>query len=210
MIESIEWEKGMKGLEKKSRGEKGRVKERETYARVLDYLPYGYPDDPRPVYQKKPLVQAIGEDNFILMELTPKEDRMPVVYDLVYIGEGEREVIDHVNKKLRYNELTPTAKMGISYLLEKIINEKEGRFIRIYNEASSITPRLHMLDLLPGIGEKLKWTILEEREKRAFSNFEDLTKRVKGLYHPEKILAKRIEEELKEEHAKYRFFLHPL
>lgn len=50
------------------------------------------------------------------------------------------------------------------------------------------------------------WAILEERRKGAFSDFEDLTKRVKGLHHPEKIIAKRIEEEIIDEDVKYKIF----
>ncbi|RLG35770.1 MAG: DUF655 domain-containing protein, partial [Candidatus Alkanophagales archaeon] len=33
------------------KGMKGK-RDKETYAWVLDLLPYGYPNDPRPVYQK--------------------------------------------------------------------------------------------------------------------------------------------------------------
>ena len=198
--------------EKKGRLEKEkegvREKKRETYARVLDYLPYGHPDDSRPVYQKKPLVQAVGTDAFVLMELSPKRDKIPVVYEQVYIGEGEREVIDHVIKRLRYKELTPTAKLELSFLLEKLVKEDEKRFIRAFNEAKPITTRLHTLDLLPGIGKKLMWAILEERKKGAFSDFKDLMKRVKGLHHPEKIIAKRIEEEIMDEDVKYKIFTH--
>lgn len=47
---------------------------------------------------------------------------------------------------------------------------------------------------------------MEEHKKGAFAGFEDLTKRVKGLYHPEKILAKRIEEEIMEDNIKHKLF----
>jgi len=194
----------MRGNEDERRGriergrESGREKKRETHVHILDYLPYGHPEDSRPVYQKKPLVQAVGEAKFVLMELSPKKDKIPAVYERVYIGEGERDVIDHVIKRLRYTELTQTAKVELPYILEKMVKEDEERFIRAFNEAKSITTRLHTLDLMPGIGKKLMWAIVEEREKGEFSGFEDLTKRVKGLHHPEKIIAKRIEEEIME------------
>lgn len=144
----------MRRYEREKKGVKEKEKKRERYARVLDFLPYGHPDDSRPVYQKKPLIQAIGEDKFVLMELSPKRDKSAVVYERVYIGEGEREVIDHVIKRLRYKDLTPTAKMELPFLLEKLVKENEKRFIRIFNEAKPITTRLHTLDLLPGIGKK--------------------------------------------------------
>ncbi len=210
-VEHIGGEEGMREYEKRGRIEKGRdggrEKKRETHAQVLDYLPYGHPDDSRPVYQKKPLVHAIGEDKFILMELSPKKDKIPAAYDRVYIGEGEREVIDHVTKRLKYKELTPTAKIELPHVLERIVKEDEKRFIHAFNEAKPITTRLNTLDLLPGIGKKLMWAILEERKKEPFSDFEDLTKRVKGLHHPEKIIAKRIEEEIMEENMKYKIFI---
>jgi len=194
-----------RGSMEKGRGA-GRQKRREIYARVIDFLPYGHPDDSRPVYQRKPLVQAVGEDQFVLIELSPKKDKIPEVYDRVYIGEGEREVIDHVTKRLRYEELTPTAKVELPYVLENIIKDNEERFIKVFNNAKPITTRLHTLDLLPGIGKKLMWAIVEERKKGEFADFADLTKRVKGLHHPEKILAKRIEDETIEENIKYRLF----
>jgi putative nucleotide binding protein len=50
------------------------------------------------------------------------------------------------------------------------------------------------------------WEILAERKKRPFDSFADISNRVRGLYHPEKVIAKRIEDELKDEHAKYMFF----
>ncbi len=197
----------MRGHEKRGRVGRWSIdKKRETYARVLDYLPYGHPDDTRPVYQKKPLVQAIGEERFVLMELSPKKNKIPAVHDRVYIGEGEREVIDHVVKKLKYEDLTQTAKVELRYVIEEIVKDNEARFIRVFNDAKPITTRLHTLDLFPGIGKKLMWAILEERKKGEFASFEDLTNRVKGLYHPEKIIAKRIEDEIINENVKYRIF----
>jgi len=194
-------------IEKERGGGGGSEKRRETHARVLDYFPYGHPDNSRPGYQKKPLVQGIGEAKFVLMELSPKKDKIPVVYDRVYIGEGEREEIDHVVKRLRYNELTPTAKIELSYMLEKLVKEDEKRFVQVFNEAKPITTRLHTLDLMPGIGKKLMWSILEESNKGAFSDFEELTKRFKGLHHPEKIIAKRIEDEIMDESMKYKIYI---
>ncbi|MBU2617944.1 MAG: DUF655 domain-containing protein, partial [Euryarchaeota archaeon] len=75
--------------------------EKEDYVWVLDYLPYGHPDDPRPVYQKKPIVHGVGESHFVLLESIPKEGIVPEVHKKVYIGEGDREEIDHVKRRLR-------------------------------------------------------------------------------------------------------------
>ena len=76
-----------RGIRMVLKGMKGK-RDKETYAWVLDLLPYGYPNDPRPVYQKKPVVQAVGEERFTLMELSPKRGKMPNLHERVYIGEG--------------------------------------------------------------------------------------------------------------------------
>lgn len=181
-------------------------KEREDYVRVLDFLPYGRIDDDRPAYQKKPLIQAIGEKSFVLMELTPKKGKEAVMHQRLYIGKGERDIVDHVNCRIRYDELTHAAKAELKHVLAEIVKENEERFLDVYNKSYPITTRLHILDLFPGIGRKFVNMILQERKKGEFTSFEDLSRRVKGLYHPEKIIANRIEEELSEKNVKYRLF----
>ena len=49
-----------------------RVEKKEINAVVLDILPKGYPDDPRPIYKREPVVQAVGVEQFKLLELIPK------------------------------------------------------------------------------------------------------------------------------------------
>jgi putative nucleotide binding protein len=183
----------------------GRPPKREEVARVLDYLPYGRTPDTRS-YQKQPLVQAVGETNFVLMEMTPKEGVVPVAGTRVYIGSGSRDVIDHVNRKIDYSELSNSAKLELTFQIQNIVLEDEARFIRYFNEAGPITTRMHALELLPGIGKKLMWAVLNERKKGPFKGFADLTERVKGLHNPEKLITKRVEDELMDDRIKYRVF----
>ena len=183
----------------------GRPPKREEVARVLDYLPYGRTPDTRS-YQKQPLVQAVGETNFVLMEMTPKEGVVPVAGTRVYIGSGSRDIIDHVNRKIDYPELSNSAKLELTFQIQSIVLEDEARFIRYFNEAGPITTRMHALELLPGIGKKLMWAVLNERKKGPFKGFADLTERVKGLHNPEKLISKRVEDELMDERIKYRVF----
>lgn len=178
---------------------------KEKYVWVLDYLPYGDPSDSRPVYQKKPSVQGIGEEHFVLMEMVPKEGVIPRIGDRVYIGDTERDVIDHVKRRIEYESMTHGAKSELVYMLEKIILNDEARFVKFINDAYPVSTRQHMLELLPGIGKKLMWAILEERKKGNFTSFNDLTQRVKGLYKPESIFAHQIENELLGD-IKYRLF----
>jgi len=60
------------------------------------------------------------------------------------------------------------------------------------------------LELIPGIGKKYMWQILDEREKRPFKSFEDLQQRA-NTPNPAKLITKRILEELAGE-SKYRLF----
>ena len=64
-----------------------------------------------------------------------------------------------------------------------------------HNELQPITPRLHALELIPGIGKTFMRQIVNERDKKPFENFADLEKRV-GIRDPARLLAKRIVEEL--------------
>jgi putative nucleotide binding protein len=183
----------------------GRPPKREDVARVLDYLPYGHSSDPRG-FQKQPLVQAVGESNFVLMELTPKDGAVPAAGTRVYIGSGNREVIRHVNRRIEYPELSNNAKLELPYQIQNIVLDNEARFLRYFNDAGPITTRMHALELLPGIGKKLMWAVLNERKKGAFKSFADLMERVKGIHNPEKLISKRVEDELMDDRIKYRVF----
>ncbi|MBN1324325.1 MAG: DUF655 domain-containing protein [Methanotrichaceae archaeon] len=184
----------------------GRPPKREESARILDYLPYGHVSEAMSSYQRKPLVQAVGETNFVIMEMTPKDGFVPEVESKVYIGGGERQVIDHVNRRIGYDDMTNAAKMELPFVIQKIVLDNEDRYLRFFNQAGPITTRMHALELLPGIGKKLMWSVLKERKGGPFKSFQDLAERVKGLHNPEKLIAKRVEDELVDDRIKYRIF----
>lgn len=193
------------------RGERKVVREKdkekmEDYAYVLDFMPYGHPDDKRPIHKREPLAQIVGEKYFTLLEVSLKKGTSPLVMDRIYIGKGERDIVHKIKRKLRYEDLTPAAKSELPYVIEHIVKENEARFVEFFNKAGSITTRLHQLDLLPGVGKKTLWAILDERKKEPFKSFEDIAKRVKGLQHPEKLIVNRIIYELKNPRTKYKLF----
>jgi putative nucleotide binding protein len=184
----------------------GRSSRREEAAWILDYLPYGHVSEAMGSYQKKPLVQGVGDRDFTLMEMTPKEGAVLEIGTKVRLNNKDQAKIERVNRRIRYEELSRGAQAELSYALQQIILEKEGRYLRFFNEAEPLTTRMHTLELLPGIGKKLMWAVLKERKKGPFKNFRDLSGRVKGIYNPEKLVASRVEEELKDERVKYRVF----
>lgn len=91
-------------------------------------------------------------------------------------------------------------------MIEQIVTEREQDFVTFFNKAISITPKLHMLHLLPGIGKKLMWEVLESRNKKPFESFADISTRIKSIPHPEKMIQARILEELQEKDVKYHLF----
>ena len=179
----------------------------EDYARLLDYLPQGLPDERS--FKREPLAYAIGEDEYKLFELVPKPDATMTVGDRVYIGKEpeQRAHILHVKRRIGYNELTHAAMSELPFVISTMVKEKEEKFLRFFNEAEAISTRMHMLELLPGLGKKTMWSIIEERKKSKFTSFDDLAKRVPTIHHPEKLIAHRIENELADPTQKYHVFV---
>ncbi len=179
---------------------------KEEYAITLDFLPNGYPFDPRPVHRKTAIAQAIGQSHFVLLELVPKKGISLQPNEVVYIGEGKRDKVHHILGRIQLDKLTQTARGEINFVVQDLVKKNESRFIKFFNESAPINTRRHQIELLPGIGKKHMWEILEQREIKRFESFEDIKKRVKLMPDPEKTIVKRILMELDNE-DKYRLFV---
>tara|TARA_Y100000310_G_scaffold345827_1_gene470704 strand:- start:10992 stop:11546 length:555 start_codon:yes stop_codon:yes gene_type:complete len=179
--------------------------EREEFAIVLDFLPHGYPFDSRPMHRKTPIVQAISQHNFSLLELVPKKGVTLQPHQKVYIGEGKREEIHHVSGRLSIDKLTGTAQSELEHILEVLVKERESEFVNFFNKAGPISTRRHQIELLPGIGKKHMWEIIEERRDKPFENFEDIKNRVSLIPDPLKTVIRRIIMEMKGE-DKFKIF----
>ncbi|PSQ20569.1 DUF655 domain-containing protein [Halobacteriales archaeon QS_9_67_17] len=174
---------------------------------VLDVLPNGRPGDDRPPSQKDPLAYALGVEEFGLYELTLSDDAHVLVgRRLVVEPRDDRDEQIVTVQDASYTEVSGAAQSELKYAIEELIEADERRFVDFYNEAQPITLRLHQLNLLPGIGKKLRNDILDERKREPFDAFEDIAERVSGLHHPKDVLVERITEELREDDLKYRIF----
>lgn len=169
---------------------------KEETAVVLDFLPHGYPFDPRPSHRKTPIVQVIGKNHFTLLELVPKPGVFLQPLQEVYIGEGKRDQIHHIVGKLMMDKLTATAKTELEYVVKDLVHKNEKRFVDFINTARPLTTRMHQLELLPGVGKKHMWEILETREQKPFASFTDIKERVKLMPDLEKAIIKRVLAEL--------------
>jgi putative nucleotide binding protein len=178
---------------------------REEVAIVLDFLPNGYPFDKRPSHKKTAVVQAIGKQFFTLLELVPKKGVFVQPYEEVYIGEGKRDKIHHIMGKLAVDRLTATARTELEFVVKDIVEKNEQTFVDFFNKAQPLTTRMHQLELLPGLGKKHMWEILEARKEKPFDSFADIKKRVKLMPDPEKTIIRRILNEI-EGKEKHRIF----
>jgi putative nucleotide binding protein len=188
-----------RGWERVERSEK----RYEEYAYVLDYLPHGRPGS-RPGYRAGALIQVVGEEYFTFLEAIAREGIILKTSDRVYVGKDSRRKITYIIGRINYEDLTSNAKMELAGTVEKIVINREKWFINFFNTAQAITPRMHALELIPGIGKKYMWQIVDERERKPFQNLEDLQNRA-NMPNPSKLITRRILEELSGE-SKYRLF----
>ena len=107
---------------------------------------------------------------------------------------------------VRADDLTAASKEELTYIIENVIEKTPERFLVFFNKSGQITTRLHQLELLPGIGKRHLWAIIDERKVKEFKTFDDLKKRVPLLPNPEKMISKRIIDEL-QDNDKYRIFV---
>ena len=179
---------------------------KEETAIVLDFLPNGYPFDKTPSHRKTAIAQAIGTVKFTLLELVPRKDIFLRPLEEVYIGEGKRDKIHHINGRLALEKLTQTAKLELDTIIRDIIHKNEQKFVNFFNKAQPLSIRMHSLELLPGVGKKHVRELLDERRVEDFKNFKDVKDRVKLMPDPETVILKRIMLEL-EGNEKHRVFL---
>ncbi|MFH0897870.1 MAG: DUF655 domain-containing protein [Candidatus Bathyarchaeota archaeon] len=178
----------------------------EDYVYVLDYMAHGKMGGSRQPFRSEPLVQLLGENYFTLLEAIPLGGINITLHERLYIGKDlSREKISHILGRINYEDLSSTAKTELPPAVDDIVIKNEERFVKFFNTTEAVTPRMHSLELIPGIGKKYTWTILRAREQKPLLSFEDIKNRT-GLPDPAKLIAKRIVEELIEKEPKYRLF----
>lgn len=178
-----------------------RRKPPENTVYVLDVLPYG--DPIRRI--NHPLVQCIGEEKLILLELRPLVSTAPALKpgEKINLLDSLESQILSFERVIKYADLSSTARNNLRDVLLMIVKEHEKRFVDFFNKAQPLSKRTHELELLKGIGKKTLWKILDERRKKPFESFEDVEKRV-GI-DPVKLIVERVIEELQEPQTRYLF-----
>ena len=180
----------------KRKNEKKPTVKKEENAVVLDYLSRGYVKSDMSKFGGKPIAQAIGTEQFTLLELAPKTGVDLEIQDTVYIGKGKRDKIYRVLGKLDFENLTATSRIELDYAIRDIVEENEEKYVKFFNESEALSTRLHSLELIPGIGNKYMWDIINAREEKPFESFEDISKRLPTLADPAGMIVNRVKQEL--------------
>jgi putative nucleotide binding protein len=179
----------------------------ETHAYVLSVVPpKEFLRDSRP--RGDTIVQGIGESHFTLLEMIPQKGFKPRPQERLSIQRDSANKIDHVKRRIFYEDLVPESVAELALVIEIIVTKHEHKFVQFFNEASPITTRMHSLQLLPGVGQTLMWAILEERKREPFKNFNDIAARTK-LQNPKKVITARIIDELREDVKRWLFVRPP-
>lgn len=175
----------------------------EEFAVVLDYLPRGKASS----FKTEPLALVLGTEFFSLLEVIPTRELK--VLETVYIGKERRTDVSLIKRRISFKELTASAQGELEKAVEKVVLDKEPRFVQFFNASQAITIKRHQLELLPGIGKKHVFTVLDERHKKPFESYVDIEQRISGLPSISKSLVRRILMELEDENEKHLLFCRP-
>lgn len=170
------------------------LKKYEEYAYVLDFTLRSKANTVRG--KEGIIIQALGEEHLTLLELLGINNMNFEIGERVFIGKEGRKKIASVLGKIEYDKISQTSKNELPNIIEKVIHVQEKRFVEYFNTAPPINPRIHSLELIPGIGKTYMNAILKERDKKPFESFNDIQSRT-GLRDIAKLLSKRVEDEIK-------------
>ena len=165
----------------------------EEYAYVLDYQSRTKSTTVRG--RTGVIVIALGEERLTLLEILGIENSVFDIGERIYIGKEGRTKVQSVLGKMDYRQTPDSAKNEIPKVVESIVTTNEKKFVDYINNAQPLTPRVHALELIPGIGKTYMNVIIKEREKEPFQSFQNIEERA-GLKEPIKHLTKRIVEEI--------------
>lgn len=184
-------------------------KKYEDFAYVLDVFPASELRIQSPnitLGRGEFVAQLLGEEFFTLLEAAVSPKHKPLVGTRIYVGKDVPRSILRIIRRINYEDLTQNARNELENAVRVIVETNEKRFVEFFNTSMPVTPRMHALELIPGIGKKIALRILSEREVKPFESYEDLKKRA-GIQDPVKVLVQRILHELSDREERHRLFV---
>jgi len=180
----------------------------EDEAIILDIVPSARLERGQHVERGMIVAQMVGWQYFTLLEAAINQSLNPKPGLRLYIGKDVPRQLVRILRRISYQELTENAKFTLEKVVEEIVKEREAELVEFINTCGPLTPRLHALEALPGIGKKISMRLIEERSKAPFTSFKDIEERA-GIQNFDKMIMKRIIEELSDPNAKYWLFTRP-
>jgi len=177
----------------------------EDEAVILDVIPPSRVERSQHIERGTMVAQLAGVEHFTLLEAAINQNLNPKPAMRLYIGKEVPRQLVRILRRIGYSELTENSKFMLEKVVEDVVKEREAVLVEFVNTCGPLTPRLHALEALPGIGRKLSMRMIEERNKEPFRSFKDIEERV-GIQNFGKIIVKRILEELSSPDTKYWLF----
>lgn len=195
----------MKKRDQYSRYEKKKSRPRFTdigEGIVLDFYPQGKTFSRKRSEDYNPLAVIVTTKFFQFFDIIFTRGASCMVKERLLISPRNKKILDV--QQIQYNQLSSSALDILPSILNEAISASESRYITFLNQAHPLTTQMHQLQLLPGIGHKRLWVILEKRKKAPFKSFEDFSEKT-GISDPISMFSNRILIEL-ETSPKYRLF----
>ncbi|MBR9680295.1 MAG: DUF655 domain-containing protein [Candidatus Altiarchaeota archaeon] len=156
-------------------------------------------------YLNTPLAFMLSKDRLMLMVAVASPEKALKLGDEVDLGD---KTTIPAWVRINSGDLSSAARSELEEAIEKIIIESEADFTNFFNKASPITTRMHSLELIPGIGKKHMWDIIENRRK-PFTSLADIKKRLPLITDPKKGIKERILAELEGDEKYFLFVFQP-
>ncbi|MFW9906623.1 MAG: DUF655 domain-containing protein [Candidatus Thorarchaeota archaeon] len=168
---------------------------------IIDYYPQGKSLSRRSE-DYNPLVVVITVEKFHFYDVILTVGSKYSIGEDLLLSPRNRNILRLI--QVRYNQLSSSALSNLPTIIRKIVIVSESHYINFLNKAHPLTSQMHQLQLLPGIGQKRLWMILEARKSNPFSSFSDFSTRT-NISDPMSIFTNRILLEL-EDSPKYYLF----
>lgn len=160
---------------------------------VIDFYPQGKSLSRKRSEDFNPLAVVITSQWFEFFDLILNIGIRLKVNDKIVISPKNHRIFKL--SPISFTQISNSANAILPHVITEIVKNSEKRFIQFLNQAHPLTTQMHQLQLLPGIGNKRLWTILDSRKKAPFESFEDFSTRT-GISDPISLFSNRILSEL--------------
>ena len=175
---------------------------------IIFEITQGYLTESHSGFKKEfPTCYVVGDENYSLLKIYLKKLFIPplIVGDHLDLDSNKEKF--YLVKRISIDQIPLGTEYTLEETLTNLVKEQEQKFVKFFNEARPITVKLHQLTLIPGIGQKRMWTILDARKVKLFDSFKDFE--IRAGVDPVPMLVKRLQQELTG-NERYYLFSHPL